>query len=259
MTLISTRGLYRARRVIDQTNLLVLSDRAEAIHTAIRSVRRHRRLLETYIRRNPSYLHALSPVRVKDRAPEIVRLAADAAEVVGVGPMAAVPGALGDLAIKAMARHGGSVNLIENGGEISGSSTRSINIGIYAGASPLSGRIGFRLERDDFPLGIGTSSATVGHAMSFGRADAAVVVADSASLADGAATAICNAVKDDDVERSIRQGLEVAETLPVRSTLIIRGRRVGVKGRLPKLLRLDGEMADLFNASLQSTIFDQPL
>lgn len=252
MIVISDRGLYRARTVIDQTNLLVLSDRADSIHTAIRSIRRHRKLLEKYVHRNPFFLRALSPVRVEDRAPKVVRLAAKAAEIANVGPMAAIPGALGDLAIKTMARKGGSVNVIENGGEISGFSIRPINIGIYAGASPLSGRIGFRLERSDFPLGMATSSATVGHATSFGRADAAVVLADSASLADAAATSICNAVKDDDVEKSIRQGLRVAKSLPVRSTLIIRGGRVGVNGRLPKLLKLDGKMGDLLNASLHA-------
>ena len=41
-------------------------------------------------------------------------------------------------------------------------------------------------------MGICTSSGTVGHSLSFGKADAVVVTAGSATLADAAATAICN-------------------------------------------------------------------
>ena len=45
------------------------------------------------------------------------------------------------------------------------------------------------------PMGICTSSGTVGHSLSFGKADAVCVKAKSVSLADAAATAIGNMVK----------------------------------------------------------------
>ncbi|MFQ6085486.1 MAG: UPF0280 family protein, partial [Candidatus Bathyarchaeia archaeon] len=238
--------LFGSHWVIKQSKVLVISDRERAVHTAMRSLEENRGLLEEYIHHNPSFKHGLSPMRVNEGAPTIVKLASEAAAKTGVGPMAAVPGALADLAVQSMKSCGGKANVVENGGEISGCSAVPIIIGIYAGLASVSGRIGFKLLRGDFPIGIGTSSASVGHALSFGEADAAVVVADSASLADAAATAVCNAVRGDGVEASINRGLEVAEQLPIRSALIIRGAYVGTIGKLPKLLKLEGETSELF-------------
>lgn len=155
--------------------------------------------------------------------------------------MAAVAGALADLAVDAMlvtAR----VAVMENGGEISAESNTPIIVGLLAGGSSLSGKIGFRLKVEDFPIGVGTSSGTVGHAVSFGEADAATIIADNAALADAAATAVGNAVQGDDFEKSVQKGLEIAETIRgVRGSFIIRGEYAGIVGKLPELVRIEGE------------------
>jgi hypothetical protein len=53
-------------------------------------------------------------------------------------------------------------------------------------------------------LGICTSSGTVGHSLSFGRADSAVILAGSAALADAVATAAANRVnKEADLEPAL--------------------------------------------------------
>lgn len=243
--IVTKKGLYRARKVIKQTNLLVISDRSEAVNAAIDSVLHHRKLLEVYIDHNPGYQYALSPVKVEEDAPRVVKMAAEAVEMAKVGPMAAIPGALAELAVEAMKSYGGSTNIVENGGEMAGYSMSPINIGIHAGPSVLSDRIGFHLREKDFPIGIATSSATVGHALTFGEADAAVVIADSASIADATATAVCNAVRGKDVGASIQRGLRVAKMLPIRSALIIRGKRIGTVGKLPKILRIDEHASEL--------------
>jgi len=192
---------------------------------------------------------SLDPIKVEYEAPSVVKLAAEAAEIAGVGPMAAIPGALAEVAVREMIRQGALVNVIENGGEIAGLSSLPINVAIYAGSSPLSGYVGFQLIPDDFPVGVATSSATVSHALNFGKADAAVVIADSASMADAAAKAVCNAVQGDDEEASVQSGLEVAETLsPVRSAIVIRGKHIGTVGKLPTLLSLHGSVGTLFEA-----------
>jgi len=243
--------LHRVRKVIGQSNLLIVSDRFEAIGAAISSVLYHRAMLENYAQQHPTFLLSLDPVPISETAPSIVRLAAYAAETAGVGPMAAIPGALAELAVENMLLHRASASLVENGGEISAVSNIPFNVGVYAGTSPLSGRIGFHLTSDDFPIGIATSSATVSHAINFGEADAAVVIADTASMADAAAKAVCNAVRGRDLEASVQLGLEKAETIPcVRSALIIRGKYVGTVGKLPKLLKLNGDVGQLFASSL---------
>jgi ApbE superfamily uncharacterized protein (UPF0280 family) len=250
-TLVLRRGLYRSRRVIKESNILVISDQPSAMESAVRSILNHRRLLEDHIRRHPLFKHSLHPLKVEETAPRIVKLAASTAEAAGVGPMAAVPGSLADLAVDEMVRCGTSINLVENGGEIAALSNEPLNIAIYAGESSISDRIGFHLTEDDSPIGIATSSATVGHALSFGEADAAVVVADSASMADAAATAVCNAVVGSDVEASVQAGLEAAESISnIRGALVVRGGCVGTVGRLPRLLKFRGDLDAISDASL---------
>jgi hypothetical protein len=243
-------GLYRCRRLIKQSNLLIVSEQEMPIRVALVTALHHRRLLEGYIRRDSRFLGALSPIRLLEDSPLVARLAEDAAERADVGPMAAVPGALADLMVASMKLCGAEVRVVENGGEVAACSTRPLKVGIYAGLSKASGRIGFGLSEDDFPLGISTSSATVSHALSFGEADAAVTVADTAALADATSTAVCNAVVGEDVESSVQRGLEAAESMEaVRGALVIRGRFVGRTGKLPKLLSIKGSISDMFEAA----------
>ena len=168
---------------------------------------------------------------------------AEAAFVANVGPMAAVAGALADLAVEAMGEVGAKVRVVENGGEIAAISEKDVTLGVYAGPSPLSGKIGFHISHSDMPIGIGTSSATVGHAINFGEADSVTVFTNNATLADAAATAISNAVTGRDVEASIQKGLEVAKTIPeVKGTFIIRGKQVGSVGKIPEPVKITGEL-----------------
>jgi len=246
------RGLFRVRRTIKQSNVLAISNVERAIQKGIESILYNRSQLELYISKRPIYELSLDPLTVEESAPEVVKLASLAAEAAQVGPMAAVPGALAELAVRDMVLEGASVSLIENGGEIAAASTQPLIVGVYAGASSVSGRIGFYLALEDFPIGIATSSATVSHALNFGEADAAVVVADTASLADAAAKAVCNSVVGKDIEASVQLGLERAESiLGVRGALVIRRNYVGTVGRLPRLIKLNGTREELFRASLQ--------
>ncbi|MEM2339559.1 MAG: UPF0280 family protein [Nitrososphaerales archaeon] len=250
-----SKGLYRVRKRINQSNLLLISDLPQAIFKAIESIKIHRYWLEYYILHHPEYLYSLSPVKVEEKAPRIIKLAAFAAELMNVGPMAAIPGALAELGVEVMIREGGLVNLIENGGEISAFSLKPINVGVYAGKSPLSGKIGFHLTKDDFPIGIATSSSTITHALSFGEADATIIIADSSSIADAAATAVCNVVKGSDIEASIQSGLELAENLPyVRGALIIRDKYAGLVGKLPQFIKFNGSINEIFKASLYEVL-----
>ena len=66
--------------------------------------------------------------------------------------------------------------IIENGGDIYLRSFKDKIIGIYAGSSPLTGRFGLEIAGADTPLGICTSSGTVGHSLSHGKVDAAIAL-----------------------------------------------------------------------------------
>jgi hypothetical protein len=249
---IFARDLYRARRGVGEANLLILSDLSGGIDVAMQTVTAHMAELRRYIELNPTYRLALLPLDTDEAStPRVASLAAAAAASAGVGPMAAIPGALADLAVGAMREFGCSVSVVENGGEISAVSDRPILVAIYAGWSQVSGKFGLFLEKGDTPIGIATSSATVSHALSFGEADAAVIVSGTAATADAAATRVCNVVRGADIEASVAEGLRTAERLPgVRGAIVIRGSIVGTMGHLPRIVPLHGRVEEIFETCL---------
>ncbi len=128
----------------------------------------------------------------------IVKTMAEAAEKAGVGPMAAVAGAIAEYVGRELLPFSREV-IVENGGDIFLKTQKTRSIGIYAGeSSPFTGKLALRIEPKDTPLGICTSAGTVGHSLSFGKCDAAILVSPSASLADAAATAVGNLIQSAD-------------------------------------------------------------
>ncbi len=245
------KNLYSEHTIIKESDIFIKSDLKLAIDKAIESIKKNRKILERYIKKHPDFKSSFKPIKINKDAPLIIRMMALAAEKSEVGPMAAVAGALADLGLDDMRKIEAKVCVIENGGEISAYSNIQIDVGIYAGESILSEKIGFRLNPKDFPIGIGTSSGTVGHAFSFGVADAAIAIADNATLADAAATAIGNEVRGKDREKSIQNGLEVAETIEgVRGAFIILGDKAGTVGKLPQFIKIKGKKWELVKQKL---------
>ena len=82
-------------------------------------------------------------------------------------------------------------------------------------------------------MGVCTSSATVGHSLSFGKADAVVAVARDVPLADACATSYCNLVKSEgDIERVLTKA--EADGL-LEGIVIILGEHLGAWGNLQLL------------------------
>jgi len=178
---------------VEESDLCISADRmlSHLAETALRSIRR---TLEEYIQRDPAFATALEPRDPSHDAPDVVRQMAAAARSYGVGPMAAVAGAVAQYVGQTLLSETRQV-IVENGGDIFLRSSRPRVSAIFAGASPLSGQLGIRISRLDQDIGLCTSSGTVGPSLSFGHADAAIVLATSAILADAAATALGNRVR----------------------------------------------------------------
>jgi ApbE superfamily uncharacterized protein (UPF0280 family) len=148
--------------------------------------------------------------------------------------MAAVAGAIAQFVGAELSAYSPEV-IVENGGDIFLKSDSDRVVAIYAGQSPFSGKLGLEIKGKDTPLGVCTSSGTVGHSISFGRADAVTVIARSATLADAAATAIGNLISQPD---DIPKGIEFARVNPeLLGVLIIKDDKIGVWGRI-KICRL---------------------
>ena len=120
--------------------------------------------------------------------------------------------------------------IVENGGDIYLKSLKKRLIGIYAGESPLSGKVELEIDGQDTPLGVCTSSGTVGHSLSYGKADAVVVLSKSAALADAAATAIGNLIVQPE---DIQSGIDFAKRVEgLKGLLIIKDDKVGFWGEI---------------------------
>jgi ApbE superfamily uncharacterized protein (UPF0280 family) len=233
-----TQRLIKASFTLKESQCTIISEKQKAIDVAKESIRRNRRELELFVRANPKFLHTLTPIATPEN-PLIAKVMAEAASKAGVGPMAAVAGAIADLAVLEMRKTLCEIAVVENGGEISADSNQPINIAVAMGEEPLSRRFGFRLT--DFPIGVATSSGRFSHAFSFGNAEAATVFCKNASIADAAATAVCNVVKGEDPESGIKAGINTGLSIEgVEGVLIIYKGQVGTAGKIPQIIRVEG-------------------
>ena len=229
--------MFYRRWSFKETNLLIKSDQKKALCAAIEAALEARRSIERFVSWYPEFRYSLEPLRLEPDGKRVIELMLRAGEIADVGPFASVAGAISQIASDAALEAGARSVLVENGGDISIAGNRGFLVGLYAGSSKISAKIGFLLKPEDLPAGVCTSSGTVGPSISFGLADAATVVADEASVADAAATSVANEVRGADVELSIKRGLDRADEIPeVRGCLIARADRVGTTGKLPKLI-----------------------
>ena len=159
---------------------------------------------------------------------------AAAAELTGLGPMAAVAGTLAQLGAEAALAGGCDEAIVENGGDIFLAAVAPVTIALHAGAT-LGSRLAFHIDPHQTPLTLCSSSGTMGHSLSLGRCDLATVASRDASLADAAATLVGNLVR---TEGDLTPALERVGAIPgIDGILAVVGGRIGLWGQLPPLVR----------------------
>ena len=231
--LVKTDDLINFEVIVKETDLLVRAERDLSKETR-ESVLTCRHQLETYIAANPQFQESLVPLADDPHAPKMVREMIRTSQLARVGPMAAVAGAMAEMVSRDLLKFSKEV-IVENGGDIYLATSKERIIGIYAGNSALSLKIGIVISPEDSPLGVCTSSGTVGPSLSFGKANAVCLLSKSAALADAAATAVANVVKKKkDIELGLERGREIAGIL---GALIIVEEKMGVWGNI-KLIQL---------------------
>ena len=183
--------------------------------------------IQSYIKDHPEFLTTLTPYPVEPLAPRIVRDMAQAAEKAGVGPMAAVAGAIAEYMGRELLNYSPEV-LVENGGDdfLASRSTRCVGLYIGKNMKPLF----IEVFPGETPCGICTSSGTLGHSLSFGKADSVTVIAGTATLADAVATACGNRIQcAGDIEDGLDFGLSIEG---VRGVVISIDKKIGLKGNV---------------------------
>jgi len=227
-------GLVSYTVTIGSTDLQVRTQR-DLSREALASATMHRRSVEDYIHSHPCFATSLEPQSADDDAPHVVREMAAAARIAGVGPMAAVAGAIAEAVGRDLLQHSDEVT-VENGGDVFIATRTGRTVGLYAGQSVLTGRVGLAIQPEDCPLGICTSSGAFGHSLSLGAADSCTVLAHSAAVADALATALCNRIRTAaDLARVLHPGQLPAEALGVLA--VVEG-KVGMHGAI-RLVALD--------------------
>ncbi len=214
-------GLLSLRVVEGESDLLIATDRALKRDWVRQRLCSYRQEILDYSQREKRFFSSLKPLAVEHGAGRVVRLMAEAARRCGVGPMAAVAGAIAERIGKDLVRLGCREVLVENGGDLFIRSAHRRSVGIYAGPGHPLNRLRINIDPCGSSLGVCTSSGTVGHSLSFGSADCATVIAGSAAVADAAATALGNAVRGP--HTLVRAVERVRGIRGVRGALIIVG------------------------------------
>jgi len=229
-------GLRSFQVVCQETDLMIQADilldrvaREQAL-----ACRGH---IEGYIQRYPRFATILVPWDDQAVGPEIVRTMIHAGGAAGVGPMAAVAGAVAEAVGRKLLDYSRQV-VVENGGDVFLKTDGPMVIGLFAGNSPLSMKVGIRVPDAREGIGLCTSSATVGHSLSTGSADAVCVVSRSCALADAAATAIGNRVRSPrEIKPAIAFGKQIAGVMGI---VVVAGREMGAWGQV-ELVPLKGK------------------
>ena len=226
--------VIRVHYRLKETIVTIGAESEDFVEVAITSIHQQRRLLEDYIISDPFFGVTLEPYEVPDSAPGIVRRMGGACKTVGIGPMGAVAGTIAWMAVEAMVDAGATYAFVDNGGDVALFTDRALMIGVYAGESSIKD-LALEVQPTNEIMGICTSSGTVGPSVSFGNADAALVVSHDVSLADAAATALGNAVVDE-------EGLEIAfdvvkDVTGIQGAMVVKGDMFAVWGKLPRVVR----------------------
>jgi ApbE superfamily uncharacterized protein (UPF0280 family) len=228
-------GLVSSIVKMAETDLHILAP-APVEDLALPLLSKSRKKIEDYIAGHPVFATSLVPFAADTCAPAIVQQMLYASREVGVGPMAAVAGVIAEAVGQGLQALGISELIVENGGDLYVARQQECTVAIFAGESPLSGKLGIGLLPAQMPCGVCCSSATIGHSLSLGKADAVVVVASSTALADAAATRLANEVRQD--AQSVNRALESAVSIEgLQGVVVISGEQLGAWGQI-ELVRL---------------------
>jgi len=203
--------------VVKETDLYVcaeaeLADRVEDLIVQARWE------IEEFSRTHPYFAESFAPIEPSADAPPLVQRMAEASVVAGVGPMAAVAGAVSEYVARGLEPFSANV-IVENGGDIYMMGNAERIVSVWAGEEGVGG-VGLRIPAGLQPISICTSSGRIGHSTSLGRADAVSVLSRSGALADAVATALANQIQaPDDIEMAVAAARNIKDILGVVATV----------------------------------------
>jgi len=187
------------------------------------------RIIEKFIEIHPSFAKTFNPYKPCSDFPDIIAKMCTQSAVFNVGPMASVAGAVCEFLAGELSENN-SYLAIENGGDIYIKSSKDITAGLFLKNKYFKDSLKIKIKKNMLPCGIASSSGTLGHSLSLGKADLGVVVCKSAILADSAATAVCNMVNTkEDIEKTINHFKYFKE---IEGLVVIKDDKIGLYGSI---------------------------
>jgi len=231
--------IFNEKLSIDETQINIVTDIEN--HKLKEFIIKNRNELKKYIQTHPTFLKSLKPVNEEVETPSLAKLMIKASKIANVGPMAAIAGSISEISVDYFVRQNSKFSIVDNGGDISfinKKNNEKVICGIYAGKSPLNGKLALEFKNYPYPMGICSSSGTVGFSLSYGRSDCVSIIAEKSSVADAIATAVANEVNGKTDEDAVENGLLAAENFKKNfiGALIIVGESIGTIGKLPKII-----------------------
>jgi len=192
-------------------------------------IMKYRGYVEAFIQKHPIFATSLVPLASIEPSPKIISEMIIAGQKAGVGPMAAIAGIIAEMVGKDLLQFSDEI-IIENGGDLFINKKASFVVGVYAGKSPFSNRIGIKVNSKGKPISICTSSGTIGHSLSMGKAHAVTILSKSAALADAVATSTGNLIQS---ANDISDAIAFAKKIEgVEGVLILADDKMGAWGGL---------------------------
>lgn len=186
-------------------------------------------LISAHIRDYPDFAASLLPLPIPENIPNPgpeLKSMYSSGLATRTGPMSAVAGLFAQACGRAIGKDKSCEVLVENGGDLYLRNLENMVVVIHAGEVALSGKLGLDIPPGEW--GICTSSGTIGHSFSKGRADALTIVCRNTPLADAWATSLANqVVTKNDIAPLLERVAEIPEILAC--VVIVEG-EVGIRG-----------------------------
>lgn len=184
-------------------------------------------VLESFIIEEKSFKSSLSPIKIREEFPPLIKKMCQKADIFNVGPMASVAGAVCDYIAAGVDKYCHRL-IIENGGDVFIKSNKDVDVGVFLKNENFKNKIYLKIKAKQTPCGICSSSGIFGHSLSMGKSDLVVVLSKSTISADAAATAIANKItKPADIEGAIEYYKKIKD---VKGMLIVKDKMLGIWG-----------------------------
>ena len=229
------KEFVHAKLEIEETAATIAAER-HLVGYAVDAIKAARLDIERQIRKDDFFLTTLEPYDPPAGCSKVISRMCEASKPAGVGPMATVAGVIAQEALEAMVSNGCTHGWVDNGGDIALILEEQVTAEVFSEPGSKNA-VGLDLDPTKGIIGLCTSSARLGHSISFGDADASVILAKDAVLADALATAVGNRAKDGATLKSCFDDFRHLDGL--LAGLVMRDGDVAMYGKLPRIVNVE--------------------